>query len=459
MKLQKQVILAVMAISAALFFCSCGRTSSGSGIFQGRMGSGTKTEQEAEQTPQQETDKEADQTDTPLYVIVKIDTEGKEAVFEKVSNGRQLQYPYTATTRFLDKYGNSKSAESFLPGDVAEIAVSESDQELVSVQLSDAVWVYEDIVNYSIDESIGALIVGNTKYAYDPELSIFSGEGRIGFSDISESDILRAVGSDKKLISLAVQKGHGYLALANTKLFEGSFICVGDRIFEQVEPNMQIEVPEGTYLVTVANNGYGGSREIEIKRDQTVALNLDELKGEGPKVCKITFDVGVEGAVLWIDGKKADYSKPIELAYGVHTIAVEAEGYDTITEKLVVNSKEAEIEIALNSASGSKASDTDSSAKTDTDTDSNNTNQNTNNNNTANNNTGAAGQNNGNTNNNNNSNNNNNNNSSQTDYLTTLYNLLTSIGNTNNNNNNANSSSNTDSNSNSSTDDDDLRDE
>ena len=255
---------------------------------------------------------------------------------------------------------------------------------------------------------------------------------------------MRAVGVDNKLISLAVQRGHGYLALANTKLFEGSFICVGDRIFEEVTPNMQIEVPEGTYLVTVANNGYGGSREVEIIRDQTLSLNLDELKGEGPQMCKITFDVGVEGAVLWIDGKKADYSKPVELAYGVHTISVEAEGYDTITQKLVVNSKKAEIEIALNTASGSKASDTDSTSSADN-TNNNNTDQNNTNNNTnANNNTGSTNNNTGhyntntnnnNTNNTNNNNNNNNNNSNQTDYLTTLYNLLTSIGNTNNNSN------------------------
>ena len=53
----------------------------------------------------------------------------------------------------------------------------------------------------------------------------------------------------------------------------------------------------------------------------------------------------------------------MELAYGVHTISVEAEGYETITERLVVNSKEAEIEIALNASSGSKTSDKDKKSK------------------------------------------------------------------------------------------------
>lgn len=453
MKIQKQILLAVTILCTALFFGGCKNSSSGSGMFQGRMGSGAKAEEGTALDAAQEETEESAQTDSPLYVIVKIDTEKKEAVFEKVSDGRQLQYPYTAVTRFLDKYGNSKSAASFLPGDVAKITVSGSDQTLAKVQLSDEVWVYEDIVNYTIDEDIGALVIGDGRYAYNPKYPAFSGEGRIDVSDIGANDVLRAVGLDNKLISLAVQRGHGYLALSNTKLFEGSFICVGDRIFEQVEKNMKIEAPEGTYLVTVANNGYGGSREVEIKRDQTVSLNLDELKGDGPQTCRITFEVGVEGAVLWIDGKKADYSKPVELAYGIHTITVEAEGYDAITEKLVVNSKEAEIEIALNAASGSKSADTDSGSGTDGTAD-NNTNNNTNQN-TANNNTGNANNNtNNNTNNNNtNSNNENNNNSNQTDYLTTLYNLLTSIGNSNNDGN-----ANTNSNSNSGSEDD-LRDE
>lgn len=462
MKIQKQTILAAAFLFIAMFFAGCGTSSSGNGIFMGRMGSAAKTEGNTTQEPSLDLAVETASAGSSLYVIAKIDTEGKEAVFERVSDGRQLQYPFTVATRFLDKYGDSKSAGSFQPGDVVKISVSESEQKLNSVQLSDEVWVYEDIVNYSIDESIGALVIGDTKYAYDPKYPVFSGEGRIDISEIGGSDVLRAVGLDKKLISLAVQRGHGYLALANTKLFEGSFICVGDKIFEQVEKDMQIEVPEGTYLVTVANNGYGGSREVEIKRDETISLNLDELKGEGPQICKIKFDVGVEGAILWIDGKKADYSKPVELAYGVHTISVEAEGYDTITEKLVVNSKEAEIEIALNSASGSKTADKGSTSETEG-SNQNNTNQNNANQNTSggNNNTGSNNSTNNNTNNNNNnSNNNNNNNSNQTDYLTTLYNLLTSIGNTNNSGNtNNNSGTNTNSNSNSGADDDDLRDE
>ncbi len=448
MKIQKQHFLLALLVFTAFGLCACGRRDSG--IIQSRRGTGVK----AEDAMAQDTAEGIKGTEIfapevsgeDLYVLTKLDMEQKLAVFKKAGGGKQRQYTYDIGTLFLDKYGESKSMDSFVPGDVVQIAVSGHTQHLISMQQSDQAWVYEDIVNYSFDPDSHALTIGKTKYACDPKMEIFSGDGTVGFDSLGEDDVLRAVGKGKELISLSVQKGHGYLALANTKLFEGSFICIGDKIFKEVTKNMQVEVPEGKYLVTVANDGYGGSREVEIKRDQTVSLNLDELKGEGPKMCRITFKVGVEGAVLWIDGKKADYTKPVDVRYGIHTIAVEAEGFDTIEERLVVNSAESEIEIALNETAKGSSKKEGGSTGTNQNT-SNNTGkkkQNTDNNsNSANNNNGNNSNNSSsNTNNNNNNNNSSNNNQSQTDYLTTLYNLLTSINNNNNNNNSNNQNNN-----------------
>ncbi len=437
MKIQKQHFLPALAVLLAFALCACGKRDSG--IVQSRRGTGVKQEDamaqdEAERVMGTEIFA-PEVSEEDLYVLVSLDLEQKLAVFQKAGSGRQRQYAYDTGTLFLDKYGDSKSMDSFMAGDVVQIAVSGHTQHLLRMQVSDQTWVHEDIVSYSYDADSHALTIGRTKYACDPGLEIFSGDGTIGFDGLGEDDVLRAVGRDKELISLSVAKGHGYLALANTKLFEGSFICIGDKIFKEVTKNMQIEVPEGKYLVTVANDGYGGSREVEIKRDQTVSLNLDELKGEGPKMCRITFKVGVEGAVLWIDGKKADYSRPVEVRYGIHTIAVEAEGFDTIEERLVVNSAESEIEIALTeTAKGSskKENAADGAGKNQ-----NNSNASQNNNAANNNNNGSSNSNNNNNNNNNNQNSNgSNNNQSQTDYLTTLYNLLTSINNNNNSNQN-----------------------
>lgn len=467
MKLRRQIQLICVMLSL-LCLCAC-TGQKDSGIVQGRMGTGNLTEEKKQEIPDSESVSETEEIleDLQLYIVTKVDTNKKTVDFQKVTDGRLEQYSYVTGTRFLNKYGDSMAVSSLRPGDVAEIKASAKSGELTQLQLSGDVWVQDDIVNYSVNEDNHAFTIGKTKYFYDEGMELYSGDTKVRFSDLGESDVLRAVGIDKKIISLAVTRGHGYLALANTEIFEDSFICVGDKIFEQVTKNLKIEVPEGTHLVTVANNGYGGSREVTITRNRTTSLNLDELKGEGPKFCKIKFVVGVDGAVLKIDEEKIDYSKPVKVQYGVHTIAVSAEGYETITQKLVVNSKEAEIEIALTSASGTATDATDAGSKTEnnTNTDNLNTNNNTNNSNNSNNTNSNSNLNNTNNNINNNSNNINNNinsntnsntgtnnntennsgtnnDSSSTDYLTTLYNLLTSI---NDSNSSSSSSSTTDS--------------
>lgn len=58
---------------------------------------------------------------------------------------------------------------------------------------------------------------------------------------------------------------------------------LGDRIFAEITKDMSLDVPEGSYTLAVANNGWGGSTDIEIKRGETTKVNLNDLKGEGPK--------------------------------------------------------------------------------------------------------------------------------------------------------------------------------
>ena len=125
---------------------------------------------------------------------------------------------------------------------------------------------------------------------------------------------------------------------------------------------MDLEIPEGTYTITVANKGYGGSREYEVTRDTTTVVDLNELKGEGPKKGSIRFVIGTtdqneEAEIVFrIDGEEVAYDEPIELTYGVHSIGAKSFGYETYAKKLFVNSETATIVIALDTESSSAES-------------------------------------------------------------------------------------------------------
>lgn len=273
------------------------------------------------------------------------------------STGVQYQYYYGLTTGFFDKYGIHMSVSDIHQGDVVDISGADSDGKAKRIQKSDKVWTNDAVTNFSVDKNKSVLEIGNSSYRLGERTMIFSGSDVIDTDSLTAQDKLAVVGIDKDIVSISVTTGHGTLQLSNTSLFEGSFLQLGDRIFAEITKDMSLDVPEGSYTLAVANNGWGGSTDIEIKRGETTKVNLNDLKGEGPKKSSILFEVDVQGAKIYVDGKEIDYTSPVEITYGKHTLKVTADGYDTWTRTLYVNSKEATIQITINDNADSTGSD------------------------------------------------------------------------------------------------------
>lgn len=284
---------------------------------------------------------------TDLYLIIGNDMTNEQLNLKQLVSGKQYLYVYSLSTDFQDKYGNSATTVDFEPGRVIHIGKKDGEGRLLQAQIADEVWEYSDITKYWVDTERGIFKIADSKYSYDADLFVESNGEKIRLSDLNEKDKIRVVGIGTKILSVSVTTGQGILELRNTSVFEGSFIQVGSKIFAQITHNMKLEIPEGTYTVTVANEGYGGSKEVEIARGEICTLDLDELKGEGPKTGSITFYIDVEGATLSIDGDTVDYSAPVVLTYGVHELHAEADGYDDFDKKLFVNSAAANIDISL----------------------------------------------------------------------------------------------------------------
>lgn len=300
---------------------------------------------------------------TDLFLITSNDMQGECLILEQLASGKQYMYYYSVTTRFLDKYGNHTNVSDFEPGRIICVGAKDMQGRLLEAQISDEVWEYPDVTRYSVDEERGVFKIADTNYSIDADVFVHSDGVVQKLADLTDLDTLRVVGIGKEILSVSVTTGHGELKLENTELFEGSFIQIGNKIFAEITPLMSMELPEGTYTVAVANNGYGGSTEIEIQRGQETVLDLDTLKGEGPKFGSILFAVDVQGAIVQIDGKSVDYSQPVSLQYGVHSLAVTATGYDSYSKKLFVNSEEATIVVGL-SGDGASSTDTTVSATT-----------------------------------------------------------------------------------------------
>ncbi len=338
-------------ILCALLAAGCGDRNDGSFV-GGRYHypDGAKQEEAAGVTEAGESGGQDEGENVPgpeLFLITSNDMKEECLILEQLASGKQYMYYYTLATQFLDKYGNRTTVSCFDPGRIITIGEKDPKGKVLKVQISDEVWEYPDVTRYSVDEERGVFAIADTKYSYDESLFVNSDGKSQELSELTSLDTLRVIGKGRKILSISVTTGHGALKLTNTELFDGSFIQIGDSIFSEITGPMTLDIAEGTYLVTVANDGYGGSTEVEIRRGEEFTLDLDTLKGEGPKYGNILFAVDVLGAVLQIDGQVVDYSEVIPLKYGIHTITVTADSYEPYTKKLFVNSEEATIVIGL----------------------------------------------------------------------------------------------------------------
>lgn len=332
----KHWLLALVIFTVFAVLSGCGRKDDGPVSMKGYA---SGVEAATEEVTQAE--------ESSLYTVSGVDTTLSTMTFLNIDTGRYEQYSYTDGTIFKDRHGSLISAASMVPGKVVTLTLRDKDLILEKVEQSADAWEMDDIGKFSYNEEDKIFTIGDTKYSYDEELQVFSGDAAIELSAVTGQDTLRIQGIDRKVLSVSVTTGHGVIQLVNTQALEGGWLSLNHKNYYKITENMQLEVPEGTYELTVAGNGYGGSTEVAVTRNEQISVDVDSIKGEDPKYCTLTFAVDVAGALMYIDGSQVDYTQPLQLQYGIHSIQITADGYDTWSKRLYVNSPEAQIEIAL----------------------------------------------------------------------------------------------------------------
>lgn len=345
-----QYMIGVVFLLALVMLIGCGKETVDEGMTYFHHSIADQTEADTQETQQQE-----------VYLITGIDQTEESLRLYRYANGMEYRFYYGTGTQFLDKYGNRSTMAAFPLGSLVTIGEQTLDGTLSEVQLSDEAWVYEDITRFSVNEEKNMLMIADRKYRYKDNTYVFSGDEKVDMTGIRQGDTLTVVGIDKQILSVNITTAQGTLALKNTSLFEGSFLQLGKKIFTEITPDLTLQVPEGKYTLTVANNGWGGSKKIKIKRGKTTIVDLNELKGEGPQYGKIKFSIDVEDALLLVDGKQTETGKTLKLTYGSHDVTVYADGYDVWKRNLYVNSPEATIIIKLKDEEDSESSGTSSS--------------------------------------------------------------------------------------------------
>ena len=351
----KTIKLALLSLICSMVISACGSYPNNATVTN-HTGSAIKDKME------ENLETEAVETETPVntdfYIVENLDMAEETISLYSLAEAKQYRYNYNMTTRFLDKFGENNVWASFTTGTVVTIGdLLPSSGALSLVQKSGDVWIYDDISKYKLDIDKDIITINGSNYKIKNTTKVYSDNEKILLSDIGKDDVITVVGYEKDVISIAVTTGHGYIYLTNTSLFDNSMIFIGNKIVSTVYGDELLEIPEGTYKVTVANNGWGGSKEYTVNRNQTTEINLDELKGEGPSFCLLTFLVTVPDTYVYIDGQMIDVTEPQYVQYGTHRLVVKCDGYDSWNKTLVVNSESATITLEMESDSGTTSAD------------------------------------------------------------------------------------------------------
>ena len=345
----------------AMLLTGCGQTAA----------SGAATEAQTEATAQTErvdtgfvvTDPDSyDSADTA--VLVDINSIDNTVTLLNLDLGKRYTLSMDGTTRFADKYGKAISLSQLQEGDIVDVTFLKSQKHLTAMQLAQTAWQYDDVERYELNTVRNEVTIGGEVFQLSKDTQYFSQGHSIEKMDLNPADILTFHGIDSTVLSITVEKGHGYLRLVNDENFVGGWLEIGQTQIVRITEDMLVTVPEGSYQIDISYNGGGGVKNVVINRNEETTLDIGDLEVAEAQYGMVLFSLSPSNAELYIDGSQADPSQPISLEYGIHQIIAKADGYKSLTQYLRVGQESAGVDVQLDKVDSDSEESTESSSST-----------------------------------------------------------------------------------------------
>lgn len=282
-----------------------------------------------------------------LGVVKDINTDIHAITIIDIEDSSEKVLYFNGGTDISDKYGKIMSMSQINLGEMVDTYYIRDENKLVKMQISNDAWEYKGVGNLKINSSEKVMKITDTKYQYTEKLVIANDGKLVGLIDINDKDELTIKGAGKKIWSILVTKGHGYIRLSNYDAFIDGAVEVGYDIFMPVSKDMLIVAREGNYKITLENGNLKGSKQINVVRNREILVDMSEYKKEAVQISDVYFEIDPFGALLYVDGKETDYAEPVSLTYGNHDIKVNLGGYKGYAGTLFVNESSMTIPIIL----------------------------------------------------------------------------------------------------------------
>lgn len=271
-------------------------------------------------------------TSTASVIIRSVNEEDQKISMYLINRNENRDMGYNGATVVQDKYENAMSIAQLKPGDIAEITYNSELERAGSITLSEDAWSYEGVNKYNLNIGNGNASIGDETFSIDNKVLVFADGHVIDTSQIINQDILTIRGKGHSIMSIIVEKGHGYLDIKNDEAVLGSFIEVGQTVISQIAPDMLITVPEGSYTVRITGEGIEELREVQIERNKETILDLGDIEVAKIQDASVKFSIMPSTAAVYVDEVKIDISRPARLPLGLHLVTATASGYDSLSQ-------------------------------------------------------------------------------------------------------------------------------
>ena len=201
-------------------------------------------------------------------VLVDINEVDKTVTLLNLDICRRYTLSMDGTTRFGDKYGKAISLDQLQEGDIVDVTFLKTQKHLTSMQLAQTAWQYDSVERYELNAVRHEVSIGGETYKLSKDTQYFSQGHSIEEIDLNPSDILTFHGIDSTVLSVVVEKGHGYLRLVNDENFVGGWLEIGQTQIVRITEDMLVTVPEGSYQVDISCSGGGGTKYVVINRNE-----------------------------------------------------------------------------------------------------------------------------------------------------------------------------------------------
>ncbi|MDE7424964.1 MAG: PEGA domain-containing protein [Lachnospiraceae bacterium] len=330
MKIRTWIYICIMGVAILLTMSGCQKNSN----VKQPSGLGT-----------QNNNSKGEKVSISVQAVVKgIDTRSQTITLYDIDSGLEKIVSYNGATEIFSRNKVALLISQLTCGEIVEAYFEGNDQVLAKIQISKEAWEYKKIKAIDLDRTEGIVNLTGRKYKYQKDVAVFYGTEQQMLIDLNERDEITVKGIGDQAYSFVVTKGHGYIRLGGHEDFLGGSITIDKNIFLKVQQNMLIAVGEGEHTVVVENKDMQVVENVRVARNQEYFFDMSTYEPEKKEIGKVKFVISPSNAVLYINGKRRNYTSLISLPYGNYTVTVRAEGYQDYTGILHVEESEKEYE-------------------------------------------------------------------------------------------------------------------